>query len=112
MSTQLQSSPASRAKQAYVLLKAVEQLQQISGGINSGYGAEQCNRLLTVARDLAADDPEILRSLDSLEPLTFEPGMGQWLVAEARVFLAELNGILRAYVNLHMEPQDKQRLGL
>lgn len=112
MSTELQSSPASRAKQAYVLLKAVEQLQQISSGVNSGYGAEQCNRLQRLARDLAVDEPEILRSLDSLEPLTFEPGMGQWLVAEAKVFLAELNGILRAFINLYMEPQDKQRLGL
>ena len=112
MSVQLQASPASRAKQAYVLLKTVEKVQEIPGGINSEYGAEQCNRMLATARELAAGDPETLRSLEALEPLSFEPGMDLWLAAEANVFLAELNGILNAFVQLHMDPQDKQRLGL
>ena len=112
MSLQVQPTPASRAKQAYVLLKTVEQLQSVAGGVNSEDGAEQCNRLLTAARELAADDPETTRSLESLEPLTFEPGMGQWLVAEAKVFLAEMKGILLAFINLHMAPNERQKLGL
>lgn len=112
MSVQIQASEASRAKQAYVLLKTVEKLQVMPDGVNSDYGAEQCNRLLTAARELAASDPETLRSLDAIEPLSFEPGMDLWLAAEAKVFLAELNGILQAFVQFHMDPQDKKRVGL
>lgn len=111
MSVKLQSR-STKAKQAYVLVKTIEQLQDVPNGVTSSYGAEQCNRLLAAARQLAADDPEILNSLQSLEELRFRAGRGLWLAAEAEVFLAELKGVLLAFINLHMAPKKREKLGL
>ncbi len=111
MSVKLQTRSA-EAKQAYVLVKAIEQLLDMRNGVTSSYGAEQCNRLLATARQLAADDPEILNSLQSLQELQFRPGRGLWLAAEAQVFLAELKGMLLAFINLHMSPKERERLGI
>ena len=112
MSVKLKAKSGDQLKRAYVLMKAVEQLQAVSGGINTPYGAEQCNRLIDAARQVAADDPVVLGSLSALKPLQFEFGMGRWLAAEANTLLAELNGILRAFIDLNMDPDEKKRLGL
>jgi hypothetical protein len=116
MSTHATLKPGDLAKRAYVLLRAVEELEKVRGGITNAYGAEQCNQLLVAAQSLAAEHPETLAPLQYLGRLGYEEGLGamgtQRLSSQANVLLAQLKGMLRAFVDLHMDPDDKKRLGL
>ena len=102
------------AKRAYILLREVEELQNMRGGVNTSYGVEQCNQILDAAKQLAADDPDIMDSLEALPPLSSEllPYAAGRVAAEANVFLAKLSGILRAIIALHMDPAKRQQLGV
>ena len=116
MSVQLESKPADPAKRAYVLLKAVEELDRVRGGIVNAYGAQQVNQLLSAAQQLAAETPDAFESLLRLHELNVQSPLSvfgaQRLAVDAGVLLAELKGMLRAFVDLHMEPEEKRRLGL
>lgn len=115
MSTQVvQPASASLAKQAYILLRMVEELENVRGGVNTSYGADQCNKLLEATLKLAVDDPDVSALLKDLGPLEtqFHPFTAERRAAEANVFLAKLKGALRAIIGLYMDQQERQRLGV
>ena len=105
-------STSSSSKRAFLLLRTVDSLRQLPGGVNTAYGADQCNRLLDSAKEVASTSPEMLVLLNQLQPLEYEPGMAAWLVPEAGVLLAELRGILHGFIDLHMDPEERKRIGI
>jgi hypothetical protein len=91
-----------------------EELENVRGGVNSSYGAEQCNKLLMATRQLASEDTDVPASLQDLTPLDTVPSPFLWvrLGAETPAFLAKIKGALRALIGLHMDQKERQRLGV
>lgn len=114
MTTDTDLGKQSLAKRAYILLREIEELQNVRGGVNTSYGVEQCNQILDAAKKMAADDSDIVSTLEALPPLSSEllPYAAGRVAAEANVFLAKLSGILRAVIALHMDPAKRQQLGV
>ena len=115
MSSQVvEQTPSSLARRAYILLRLVEELENVRGGVNTAYGAEQCNKLLEATQQLAASDPDILGFLNDIRPLDtqFHPFYAGRLAAEANIFLARVKGTLRAIIGLYMDKKERHRLGV
>ncbi len=84
------------------------------GGVNTSYGVDRCNELLRAARQLAGADKDAAASLDQITPLNsiLASLVPARIAAEANVFLAELKGVLRALIALHMDKVERERLGV